>query len=116
MLNEAECAALMRGVIEGVEYIHSRNVIHRDLKPENVLLPGALSSAKLIDFGLSCFYQRSTSIHAGGDKCGTLLYMAPEQAEKLRYGKVSYSHKKGVDLWSCGVIMFQLLNGDHPFY
>lgn len=37
-LNEGECAMIMRGVLEAVEYIHSKNIIHRDIKPENILL------------------------------------------------------------------------------
>ena len=69
---------------------------------------GDLGSVKLIDFGLSTYYRRSMA-HRISERCGTVIFMAPEQAEKQRYGKA-------VDMWACGVILFQLITGDHPFY
>ena len=92
-----------------MEYIHSREIIHRDIKPENILFDNKknFSSLKLIDFGLSSqFFE----IMGDFEFCGTFLYMAPEQIEKKVY-------TKGIDIWSCGIIMFMLLNnGLHPFY
>jgi calcium/calmodulin-dependent protein kinase I len=83
--------------------------VHRDIKPENILLANQkdFSSLKLIDFGLSSQY---FEIMGDFEFCGTLLYMAPEQLEKRIY-------TKSIDIWSCGIIMYQLLNnGIHPFY
>lgn len=89
--------------------MHSREIVHRDIKPENILLANRedFSSIKLIDFGLSSQY---FEIIEDFEFCGTLAYMAPEQLEKRVY-------TKSIDIWSCGVIMYQLLNnGVHPFY
>ncbi|KAI5324009.1 hypothetical protein L3X38_033082 [Prunus dulcis] len=91
----------------GLEILHSHHIIHRDLKPENILLSCSDDDAvvKVADFGLS------RSLHPGdyAEKvCGSPLYMAPEVLQFERYdGKV--------DMWSVGVILFELLNGCPPF-
>jgi serine/threonine protein kinase len=96
-------------LFDAVDYLHSREIVHRDIKPENILLANQkdFTSLKLIDFGLSSQY---FEIMGDFEFCGTLLYMAPEQLEKRVY-------TKSIDIWSCGIIMYQLLNnGIHPFY
>ncbi|KAM1231121.1 hypothetical protein ACFX13_041918 [Malus domestica] len=90
-----------------LEILHSHHIIHRDLKPENILLSGTQDDVvlKVADFGLS------RSLHPGDyaeTVCGSPLYMAPEVLQFERYdGKV--------DMWSIGVILFELLNGRPPF-
>lgn len=53
-LSDIEASSLMRGILQGVSYIHERSIIHRDLKPQNILIDDVndLSTVKLIDFGL----------------------------------------------------------------
>ena len=65
-----------------------------------------LTSIKLIDFGISTKYD-DTDLSQLSLRCGTLLYMAPEVLLKQEYGK-------GVDIWSLGVTMYQLIAGQHP--
>ena len=68
----------MKGILEGLQYIHGCNLIHRDLKTENILLKNKndVSSVKIADFGLSAKFERV--LHFGMDqKCGTMIYMAP---------------------------------------
>ncbi len=99
----------MLNLFDAVEYLHSREIVHRDIKPENILFDDYkdLSTLKLIDFGLSSQY---FEVMGDFEFCGTLLYMAPEQLEKRVY-------TKAIDIWSCGIIMYMLLNnGTHPFY
>lgn len=107
---------IMKSLLQGVEYIHSKNIIHRDLKPENILLANAsevCTDIKIVDFGLSAVLSTNlldaNASHANC-KAGTLIYMAPEQVTKQSYAKK-------VDLWACGIIMYQLLSkGLHPCY
>lgn len=86
-----------------VQHLHSLNVLHRDIKPENILL-GDDGEVKLADFGWSvvCSKGRRNTI------CGTLDYLAPEM---LSGG--GYDHR--VDIWSLGVLCYELLFGKPPF-
>ena len=103
-LSDTQASQLMKSLLEGVQYIHSKQIIHRDLKPENILLTSADSactSVKIVDFGLSAVYHLDSGKN---DHCkaGTLVYMAPEQA-------IKHVYSKKVDLWACGVVMYKLL-------
>ena len=84
--------------------LHSEHVLYRDLKPENILLD-SLGYPKLIDFGLARVLddgERRMSF------CGTLEYMAPEI---IQYRSYDFA----VDLWSLGVLTYELLTGVTPF-
>jgi len=107
-LKEEECSIIMNNLLKAVKYLHDNEIVHRDIKPENIMFKDDnLNSLKLIDFGLSAKYE---SFQWLSDHCGTLIYMAPEQIEKRAYSKT-------VDMWSCGLIMYYLLNeGEHPIY
>jgi serine/threonine protein kinase len=108
-LTEEDSSIIMKHLLEAVKYLHEREIVHRDIKPDNVMFenPEEFSSLKLIDFGLSAQHFDNIFLY---DLCGTLIYMAPEQLEKRAYSKP-------IDMWSCGMIMFILLNnGLHPFY
>jgi len=82
--------------------LHKNSIIHRDLKPENLLLDKK-GNIKLCDFGWSSREQDVRNTF-----CGTLDYMAPEMLEK---GKYDYH----VDIWSLGVLLFELVHGVAPF-
>lgn len=90
-------------IIKALKYLHSQNppVLHRDLKPENVLLDKD-GDCKLADFGSA-----NQKLFAG-TFCGTPLYMAPEMLLKGEYSKT-------LDIWSLGVLIFELLSGKPPF-
>jgi len=86
--------------------------VHRDLKPENILVQDweDLTSIKIADFGLSTQFSIDGFVRSLRQKCGTMIYMAPELALEEQYGKP-------VDIWSCGLVMYILLsNGNHPLY
>lgn len=69
-----------------------------------------LSSIKLIDFGLSVKYDDTSFNNMLNDRCGTLIFMAPEI---LLYK----DYNKSVDMWSVGILMYMLISGgQHPFY
>jgi len=85
-LKDAECSCIMKQILEGLAYIHKLNISHRDIKPQNILMRSlhSISNAvKIADFGLGSQELRNI------DKCGTMIYMAPEQFTKTPYGKVS---------------------------
>mmetsp|Transcript_9751 Transcript_9751/g.17793 ORF Transcript_9751/g.17793 Transcript_9751/m.17793 type:complete len:396 (-) Transcript_9751:241-1428(-) len=97
-------------LIAAVGHCHSRGVLHRDLKPENLVVDANLN-LKLIDFGLAA---RTTTkggmLHSG---VGSQPYTAPEI---LYQGGNNRSYRgEPADIWSCGVILFVMLTGYHPF-
>ncbi|CAD8199697.1 unnamed protein product [Paramecium pentaurelia] len=102
---EKECIAIIRQLVDVLSYLHSNRIIHRDIKPDNMILDKNLNLT-LIDFGLSYITTQQITTH---QNCGTLLYMAPEILMKKEYFK-------SVDIWSCGIIQYQLLKNCHPFW
>ena len=93
---------MILGILSGLEHLHSRQIIHRDLKPANLLLQG--ETPRLADFGISRIL-KSTSQSA--TVAGTPVYMAPEAFDGKR--------NEQTDIWSVGVIFYQLLSGQLPF-
>jgi len=118
-----EAVAIARQVAEGLEAAHERGIVHRDLKPANVKL-GPDGVVKILDFGLARAYRDDPAAADGGDLSqsptlappmteagiilGTAAYMSPEQAR----GKPV---DKRADVWSFGVLLFEMLTGKRLF-
>lgn len=94
---------LVYDTASAIAYLHSRDppIIHRDLKPENLLLFG--DDVKLADFGWS-----NMNVNMRNTYCGTPDYLAPEMV-------LRQSHNEKLDVWSLGVLTFELLCGYAPF-
>ncbi len=97
--------AITRKVCLALDHAHSHGIVHRDLKPENILLGGD-GRVKLLDFGLA--RPIATRLSADGGISGTVFYLAPEQA----MGKAPRAQ---ADLYSLGVILYELSTGRLPF-
>ena len=106
-----EAKALMSDVLKGLAHIHRQKIVHGDLKPENILLTYRTLAgqrqpltAKISDFGIGCFADRP---HRSQQEIGSPFYAAPERFD----GDMSYAG----DLYSVGVMLYELLVGDRPF-
>jgi serine/threonine protein kinase len=90
-------------MINAVYYLHSNNIIHRDIKPENILISKD-NKLKLCDFG----WAKELTLENRSTFCGTMEYMAPEIV-----GSENYDYS--VDIWSLGILLYELLFGHSPF-
>ncbi|CAG8611578.1 1980_t:CDS:2 [Acaulospora morrowiae] len=101
--SEKRASKYIYQMTDALSYIHKKHVIHRDIKPENLLL-GMGDVLKIADFGWS--------VHAPSHKrktfCGTLDYIPPEMVD-------DEDHDEKIDIWSLGVLCFELLTGTAPF-
>ncbi len=100
-----KCLKVIAQVCDALEYAHTHNIIHRDIKPENIMLLGD-GSVKVTDFGIARI-TTSTKTRTGIIK-GTPYYMSPEQTKGLKLSGRS-------DIFSLGVVFYQLLTGRLPF-
>ena len=103
---------IMSEILDALTHLHSQQpdkIIHRDLKPDNILFKSGVPC--LTDFGVSRMSQTITQSIAqvAATSAGTPLYMSPESFN-------NQPASRSMDIWSAGVILYQLLSGDFPFY
>lgn len=106
--------SIAQQLLVGLEAAHKRKIIHRDLKPSNIFLVTENGSSKhhvqLLDFGISkALNDQETCLTTTGLAIGTTQYMAPEQAMGSR------DVDERVDIYSVGLIFYQLFTGKKPF-
>jgi serine/threonine protein kinase len=109
-VESARAVDIMQQVLSGLAYAHEQGIIHRDIKPANIMVtpkaPLGLH-VRILDFGLARLRESSTSL-TGGLAVGTPSYMAPEQCR-------GDTVDARVDIYACGIVLFELLAGRKPF-
>uniref|UniRef100_A0A3B6B8U2 Protein kinase domain-containing protein n=1 Tax=Triticum aestivum TaxID=4565 RepID=A0A3B6B8U2_WHEAT len=101
------CYKIIKGICEGLQYLHDNHIIHLDLKPANILLDDNMEP-KITDFGLSRCFDENQSQDITKTILGTIGYLAPE----IREGGVI---ARSADLYSVGVIILEILTGQKGY-
>jgi serine/threonine-protein kinase len=101
----SEIVRIMESLMAGLQYSHDRGVVHRDIKPANIMLTKS-GEVKIADFGIARI--ESSSMTQAGTMLGTPSYMSPEQF-------MGQTVDARTDLYSSGVMLYQLLTGEKPF-
>ena len=102
-LDELKAFEYFIQIVNAVYFLHQNNIIHRDIKPENILI-GENDVLKLCDFG----WAKELNVNKRATFCGTMEYMAPEIV-----GSEMYDFS--VDIWSLGILLYELIMGHSPF-
>lgn len=106
-LSRESAIGYLQAIAAGLDYAHSKSVVHRDLKPQNVLV-SERGEVYLADFGIARLLEGATLLTQPGLMMGTPQYMAPEQAQAETVGPAA-------DIYSLGIIAYQMLTGVLPF-
>lgn len=114
-LDVEEAVTIIEQIGSALDYAHCKGTIHQDIKPSNVLFRSCLEGsggtrgqAVISDFGIAVDIRRIRA----GEIAGTLPYMSPEQARVVVGERINLDHR--VDLYSLGVLLYEMLTGRHP--
>ena len=112
-LDEEKARFILRNLLEGVKYLHSKNIIHRDIKPDNILFRSENifkeNQIALADFGLATFNDVPKYLYP---RCGSPGFAAPEV---FNYSFADQRYKLKSDMFGVGVTLFLMLTGRFPY-
>ena len=108
-LEDAENMQVFEDICAAMAHAHERSVIHRDLKPQNVLVDVRDNRGKVLDFGLAKILDQGVGMTRTGSALGTPYYMAPEQLKSAKHIDAR------ADVFSLGVILYEITTGVRPF-
>ncbi|KOS19617.1 Protein kinase byr2 [Escovopsis weberi] len=112
-LPEPLVRSFVRQILEGLSYLHNRDIIHRDIKGANILVDNK-GTIKISDFGISKKLEASNILNGANNSKhrpslqGSVFWMAPEVVKQT-----SYTRK--ADIWSLGCLVVEMMTGSHPF-
>jgi eukaryotic-like serine/threonine-protein kinase len=111
-LKTNDALSLASEVAQVLAPVHAKGIVHRDIKPDNLFVhknPDGSRQIKLLDFGVALARETRRQLTLPGTTMGSLHYMAPEQLTNC------HAVTPAADVWSLGVVLFQMLSGELPF-
>jgi len=106
-LPDAKALLIIKTIAAALFYAHNKNIIHRDIKPDNIMFRSD-ETPVLVDFGIARALDLNTHLTMTGVRIGTPYYMSPEQCK-------GEGVDGGSDIYSLGVVLFELLTGEVPY-
>ena len=106
--SEEKSAMYFYQIISGLDYLQSQNIYHGNLKPDNILI-NSKNQLKISDFSLSDYKSNNNNNYFLNNLCSSSYYASPELKSKIKTDAFSN------DVWSVGIILFEMLYGYHPF-
>jgi serine/threonine protein kinase len=115
-LKSGEARYILRGILQGLQYLAEKGIVHRDLKPQNLIFQRnncevSKNTVKIVDFGLSTFVDAEEYLFK---RCGTPGFVAPEIINADKNDPNLKFHPKS-DIYSAGIIFYFMLAGNIPF-
>ncbi|KAJ7017258.1 kinase-like domain-containing protein [Mycena alexandri] len=109
----ADVDKLLFEIAQGLQYLHSRNIVHGDLRGANILITNEWSAC-LTDFGLASFSDATAATHTSRHRAGSLRWMAPELIDPDRFGR-QFLRTPATDVFAFGCVCLELYTGQPPF-
>lgn len=109
MILPEKVAHILSQIAPAFSLVHRKNIVHRDLKPANIMFDED-GDAHIADFGLAKWHAHPTGLSSPNASIGTPAYMPPEQVESSGDDVTGMA-----DVYSLGIILYELLTGQHPF-
>ena len=106
--SEEKSAMYFYQIISVLDYLQSQNIYHGNLKPDNILI-NSKNQLKISDFSLSDYKTNNNNNYFLNNLCSSSYYASPELKSKIKTDAFSN------DVWSVGIILFEMLYGYHPF-
>ncbi|KAM3131553.1 hypothetical protein pb186bvf_016337 [Paramecium bursaria] len=106
ILNDEQIVEFIQQISNGFKELSNNNIMHRDLKPDNILIHQGVY--KIADFGFAKFYNGDQNLKQYHTLKGTPMYVAPQLFDERQYSFKS-------DVWSFGVIIYEMIYGEHPY-
>lgn len=108
-INEENAIKIMKGLLLGFAYAHSKNIVHRDVKPNNIIISRDFRTIKILDFGIAKILDdNNRNFTKDGTQMGTVYYMSPEQVRGQTIDRRS-------DIYSLGITFYQMITGINPY-